>query len=96
MCVQVARAALASLPTPQLTTQLQAGLSDVTRRIAVDAPRHVGTVRALGDAVTEVLARWRRSTALSLSGIGALENDVARMLVLIRQQNSRLKAQVNI
>lgn len=76
----------ASTPsTATLVSQLQADLSDVIAKAAVDAPQLCARLNGVNALAVEVVTRWRRSTALALSNIKSYED-------LISQKNAELEA----
>lgn len=84
------RSEIFAAKTPELTNRLQQEIVSLGRRVSEDAPQYLHSLRQVDDMVSEVLARWRRSTTLALNSISSLEEEISRKGEAIKELHTKL------
>jgi hypothetical protein len=80
--------------TASLVSQLQSELNHIIAKATVDAPHLCGKLTAVNGLVSEVVSRWRRSTALALSNIKSYEDLISQKSIETESLTQQLREKV--
>lgn len=83
------RSEILSSKTPDLANYLQSQITLLFHRTAEDSSPYVHSIRQINEMVTEVLARWRKSTTLALNSIDSLESELAKKMETITEISTK-------